>query len=298
SGFCYGTFEKRGGTNREFLFNYTVPQPTFFFRRRLLESHGFLDVSYSLIYDYDLFMRFARTGKVKKLERTQALCRLAESEGPWRWNAMLGELYRHNRRRWPSLWSRAFRPCLRDFVRSFLARKFRLPMSRLKRWLMKGFLSLLAGTRGFNPERWQLGHFPVAGRPSRLQVPPPPFLTAPVALTAVPAARSGQGAPSRRAHSTLRFNSLVCAPHLPAHPGRSSAEERDFHMLRRLMEISSVQFFAHHPAPAPPAGGRLGPVDVLYTPATMTLLRPDLGALAKRRPPRRTPPPTPPRRPP
>src|SRR5262249_7377594 len=188
----------------------------------------------------------------------------------------------------PSLWSRAFRPCLRDFVRSFMARKFRLPMSRLKRWLMNGFLSLLAGARGFQPGRWATGAFPGGGRPAPAPVPPAPLQTAPRPLTAMPASGAGKGAPSRRAHSNLRFNSLVCAPHLPAHPGRSSAEERDFQVLRRLMEMSTVQFFAHHPAPAPPAGGRLGPVDVLYTPATMTLLRPDLVSLANRRPRLRT----------
>ena len=32
--------------------------------------------------EYDLFVRFARSGKVKKLERTQALCRVPESEDP------------------------------------------------------------------------------------------------------------------------------------------------------------------------------------------------------------------------
>src|SRR5262249_2777255 len=64
SGFCYGTFEKRIGANHEFAFTYAVPQPTFFFRRRLLESHGFPDPSYPLTYDYELFVRYARSGKI------------------------------------------------------------------------------------------------------------------------------------------------------------------------------------------------------------------------------------------
>lgn len=287
SGFCYGLFEKRTGTSREFPFNYAVPQPTFFFRRRMLESHGFPDPAYPLTCEYDLFVRFARSGKVKKIERTQALCRLPESEDPARWNAVLVELYAHNRRRWPSPWARAFRPRLRDFLRGYLTRKFRAPLSRLKRWAVKTVVALAATTRLFNPERWWAARFPVAERPIRLQVPPPRFKSAPVPLAALQASGGGK-TPSRRARGNLRFNSLVCAPHLPTHPSRNGAEERDFQLLRRLMELSTVQFFAHHPAPPATSGRRLGPVDVLYTPATMTLLRPDLVSLANRWPRLRT----------
>jgi glycosyltransferase involved in cell wall biosynthesis len=287
SGFLYGTFEKRTGTNREFPFNYAVPQPTFFFRRRMLESHGFPDPAYPLTFEYDLFVRFARSGKVKKLERTQALCRVSESEDPARWNAVLAELYQHNRRHWPRPWTREFRLRLRDFFRGYLTRKFREPVSRLKGWAIKAVVALAATTRLFNPERWWASGFPVSERPIRLQVPPPRFKSAPVPLAAMQASAGGK-TPSRRARGNFRYSSLVCAPHLPTHPGKSGAEERGYQLLRRLMELSTVQFFAHHAAPSVTSGRRLGPVDVLYTPATMTLLQPDRVSLADRRPRLRT----------
>ena len=98
SGFCQGTFGPPAQDNPEYPRAYAVPQPTVFFRRRLLDQLGPLDESYHAIADYELFLRYARAGKVKKIERTQALCRLLDVEDSGRWNAMLVELFRHSRR--------------------------------------------------------------------------------------------------------------------------------------------------------------------------------------------------------
>ena len=111
-------------------------------------------------------------------------------------------------------------------------------------------------------------------------------MTAPVPMDRMEAAGTDEdGRPRGRSAS---FASLVCAPHVPAHPGRSSREERAYQFLRHLMGLSTVQLFSHRPAIQQPAGHRAAPADVLYTPITLSLFRPDLVSLLDTRPRLRT----------
>jgi GT2 family glycosyltransferase len=71
---------------------HAVPQPTVFFRRRLLEACGLLDESYHFIFDFELFFRFAARGRIRKLERTQAFYRIhaaAKTSDWWRFEVEL-----------------------------------------------------------------------------------------------------------------------------------------------------------------------------------------------------------------
>jgi hypothetical protein len=42
------------------------------------------------------------------------------------------------------------------------------------------------------------------------------------------------------------YRSLFCAFLWPRHPGRSGGEIRDFHLVRHLLGLSEVEFFALH----------------------------------------------------
>jgi glycosyltransferase involved in cell wall biosynthesis len=99
-------------------------------------------------------------------------------------------------------------------------------------------------------------------------------------------ADSGEG--ERPRGRSASFSSLVCAPHVPAHPGRSCREEREYQFLRHLMALSTVQLFSHRPAVQQPPGHRAAPADALYTPVTLSLFRPDLVSLLDTRPRLRT----------
>ena len=57
----------------------------------------------------------------------------------------------------------------------------------------------------------------------------------------------------------------------PLHPGRSGGEIRDFHLLRHLLTLSRVEFFALHGFHADGRADALRPrVDALHTPDTVT----------------------------
>ena len=285
SGFWLGTFGPPPEDGLEYLHTCAVPQPTVFFRRRLLERLGPLDESYQVIADYELFLRYARAGKVKKLERTQALCRMLLVEDRGRWNAMLIELFRHSRRSWPPFWRKGFYRRLRSFIHSYARRKLG-GLSRLSRWTRAALVGLAAATRLVNPERWRAANFAVPACAARLQVPPPRFMSAPVPMDRMEAAGVGEGGQPRGRSAS--FSSLVCAPHVPAHPGRSGREEREYQFLRHLMGLSTVQLFSHRPAVQQPPGHRAALADVLYTPITLSLFRPDLVSLLDTRPRLRT----------
>ena len=287
SGFCYGSYGPPHPKDREYPHAYAVPQPTIFFRRRLLERLGPLDESYRAAPDYDLFLRYARAGKVKKIERTQALCRLLEVEDAGRWNDQLVELYRLNRAGWPAPWSRGYFRRLRGFLRGYTERKL-WGIGRLSRWLWMGLAGLAAVTRLANPERWRAAEFRVPAGAARLQVPPPRFMTAPVPMDRIEGAHAGTGEGTRPRGRSASFSSLVCAPYVPAHPGRSCREEREYQFLHHLMGLSTVQLFSHRPAVQQPAGHRAALSDALYTPVTLSLFRPDLVSLLDTRPRLRT----------
>jgi glycosyltransferase involved in cell wall biosynthesis len=77
------------------------------------------------------------------------------------------------------------------------------------------------------------------------------------------------------------YRSLFCGFYLPRHPGYSGGEIRDYHLLRHLLQISRVEFFAFH-GEAPRDHERpdvLGPLlDGRYTPETLSAAEVDHAA--------------------
>jgi glycosyltransferase involved in cell wall biosynthesis len=73
-----------------------------------------------------------------------------------------------------------------------------------------------------------------------------------------------------------RYRSLFCSYIWPRHPGHSGGEIRDFHLLRRLLSISKVEFLVSHPSPPDERDNPLESyLEALHTPETIRM-RPDL----------------------
>lgn len=103
---------------------HSLPQPTVFFRRRLLDAHGWLDESLHFVFDFELFWRFVERGaRVRKLERTLACYRLHPGAKSSAWRPFAVELYRLSRPRWPAFGTRAFRETLGSFLSAYLRRR-------------------------------------------------------------------------------------------------------------------------------------------------------------------------------
>ena len=132
---------------------HAVPQPTVFFRRRLLERCGVLDESYHFIFDFELFARFVAKG-----------ARIRSSTGPWRstgstrrprasgCDQFLVELYRFSRPRWPAFGTSAWRDVLRSFLGHYLAQRFGSHRG-WRFWATAIVAGASAVTRIGNPER-------------------------------------------------------------------------------------------------------------------------------------------------
>jgi glycosyltransferase involved in cell wall biosynthesis len=135
---------------------HAVPQPTVFFRRRLLAQCGALDESYHFIFDFELFWRFARVARAQKIERTQAFYRIHEASKTSSWDRFLVELYRFSRPRWPACHTPAFREYLGSYVRAFMGRRMGRGPHRARYWAVSVLVALSAFTGVGNPEAWAL----------------------------------------------------------------------------------------------------------------------------------------------
>jgi len=245
---------------------HAVPQPTVFFRRRLLEACGPLDETYQYIFDFELFWRFAqRARKIKKIERTQAFYRIHAASKTSDWNRFVVELYRFSRPYWPRSYTPQFRATFRGFVGSYMRRRFGNRPRDAWFWGAALLVGASALTRVGRPEAFPLW-LPVP-RSARRRTPQTPHVP-PVAMPA----------PNHHVdQSHARYQSLFCSYQLPRYPGYSGGEIRDFHLLRHLLSMSSVEFFTCTPTPS---DGRKDPLvpylKRLYTPDTIRTTRPEL----------------------
>jgi hypothetical protein len=190
------------------------PQPTVFFRRRLLERCGNLDESLRFVYDWDLLARFAKCAKVKKIERIQAF-QVAPVDSRNRHNARLIERYRVQRSTWPSVFSPEYPRVLRAFLKGYLRRKFSGRPPRWLYWSAAAFAALAATTRLANPERWWK---------YRLHIQAGPLWPAPQ--------QKGK-----------RFASIFLGPSLPRANAETPEEVREWQIVRGLSMNSSIEYF-------------------------------------------------------
>ena len=233
TGLYYGEMPSRESTPRYWSYVHAVPQPTVFFRRRLLDSCGPLDERYHFIFDFELFFRFSERARIKKLERTQAFYRIHRAAKSSDWRKFLIELYRFSRPSWPGLLDRDFYPYWRDFLGSYARRHFGGKPRTRGQWAILASAAISSLTR--------------AGNPEALMAPSPPAPLGPSA------SRGHAFMPKRQSYAIdrhPRYRSFFCSLTFPKHPGHSGGEIRDFHLLRELLRISTVEFFSVHTLPS------------------------------------------------
>jgi glycosyltransferase involved in cell wall biosynthesis len=266
TGLYYGEMAPFERIPAYWTYKYAIPQPTVFFRRRLLETCGPLNESYKFIFDFELFYRFARAAKVKKIERTQAFYRIhTKSKTSAGWDNFLVELYRFSRSLWPRRRAPEFKQMLRDFVDDYMYRRF-AGRQTLGRRIRAKCVALSVWTGWGNPEAAALRR---ARRVARV-----------VGTTPAP----GGASPIDR--GSVPYRSYFCSFHWPTHPGLSGGEIRDFHLLRRLLSMSRVTFYSLNAVVGDGRSDPLGPhMEAVHTPATIWAARPRLIAFgALRRP--------------
>ena len=236
TGLYYGEIQPRTRIPAYWSYVHAVPQPTVFFRRRLLESCGRLDERYRFIFDFDLFYRFTANSKIRKLERTHAFYRIRRSAKTSDWSNFLVELYDFSRPRWPGRRTKSFYLYLKDFLRSFARRHFGGRPRDLSQWTILAVAGFSAATKTGNPERLVARRLQSIARNQR--------------TAASPSSTTIQAYEYAIQDRTVRYRSFFCSLVMPRHPGYFGGEIRDFHLLRHLLKISTVEFFSVNPLPA------------------------------------------------
>jgi len=233
-----------------YYWNYvhSIPQPTVFFRRSLLERCGYLDESYHFIFDFELFWRFSQHAKVKKLERAMAFYRIHSDAKTGNWREFLVELYRFSRPKWPRWTKQEFRRIWGEFLIYYIRGAVGNRPRDFWFWLATLVTGLSVWLRIGNPERVQLKLPPVRGAScNEPDVAPPPDLPTPPPVN-IP---DPDYAVDR---SDVKYTSLFCSFLWPKHPGFSGGEIRDFHLVRHLLSISRLHFIASSVVPGDDRG--------------------------------------------
>ncbi len=271
TGLYYGEMQQLQRVPAYWTYVHSVPQPTVFFRRRLLETCGYLNESFHNIFDFELFFRFMWKAKTRKIERVQAFYRIHAASKTSDWNKFLIELYRFSRPWWPKLREPQFRNTLRQFVGSYMARRFPGRARDFRFWTASGIVALSAIARVGNPEAMRLSFMD----------PPAPTASPAPAVQKVPEhieIKAHAGGTHFRAidRAVQRFKSVFCSFIYPRHPGLFGGEIRDFHILRGLLSVSRVEFVAlYSPAQDGRADYLLPYLDALHTYDSITKLHPD-----------------------
>lgn len=279
--FYYGEIQERSRVPAYWSYIHSIPQPTVFFRRRLLERHGPLDESYKYIFDFELFFRFSSTAKVRKIEKTLAFYRIHDAAKTAAWENFCVELYRFSRPRWPAPLTREFRSVLRSFTEHFMRRVWGDRKQGLAFKATRLIVALMAATATVNPETIAKFAGNRLARRRRRAMPPPRETRRTIDRSVRPRKIDRPG---------IRFKALFSSFFLPRSPGISGGEIRDFHVLQELNRFCELTFVAIYP---PTSDSRHDPLfealSEVHDPETMMqgfpdLIRPyELHKLQKRR---------------
>ena len=278
TGLYYGEIQPKERIPAYWRYIHALPQPTVFFRRSLLDSCGNLDEKYQFIFDFELFFRFVGTAKIKKIERTMAFYRIHSAAKTSKWSNFEVELYRFSRKLWPRLRDSEFWFVRRDFVANFMRRNFNWLPRGFRFWSIAAIVGLFAATRIGNPEKLKRYLSPPPP-PQNPVLPPRSLITQPSIDQSVLLAGSSF-APASQAHNitinrkSQRYHTVFCSYTWPRYPGYSGGEIRDFQLVRHLLKMSTVEFFALYDYLPDRRDDLLLPfVDKLHTP---NAARPDL----------------------
>lgn len=152
TGLYYGEVQPADRVHRYWEYVHALPQPTVFFRRRLLDACGPLDESYQYIFDFELFARMTRRAKVRKIEMTLGFYRLHAGGKSADWRRFLVELYRFSRPRWPKAFSSAFVDTWVSFIKETTRRRTGRSVRDPRAWPAAALLAASSLARNLNPE--------------------------------------------------------------------------------------------------------------------------------------------------
>lgn len=242
TGLYYGNFQPYEVIPQYWTYVHGVPQPTVFFRKSLLDKVGKLDETYNFIFDFELFYRFSKVAKIRKLERVQAFYRIHSGSKTSSWSAFLVELYDFSRPKWPPLRSPGFWSIFKSFLKYYMKSYYQHYRRRDPRfWVVATIVSLSVFFGIGNPEYLKSW---ISSRKRNVKK----SASLPQAqLNTIKAAVENISLPQLEYainQKTCRHRAFFCSFFLPFHPGYSGGEIRDFHILRHLLSLSQVDFFA------------------------------------------------------
>lgn len=242
TGLYYGRFQPYEVIPQYWTYVHEVPQPTVFFRNSLLDKVGKLDEKYSFIFDFELFYRFSKVAKIRKLERIQAFYRIHSDSKTSVWSAFLVELYSFSRPKWPSLVTPKFWPTFKSFLKYYMKSYYPNRRRRDSRFLITAVIvSFSVFFKIGNPEYLKSWIFRKKCS-SKEQ-----FLASQTQSNDIKVAVENISLPQVEypiSQQNCRYRAFFCSFFLPLHPGYSGGEIRDFHILRHLLSLCRVDFFA------------------------------------------------------
>ena len=258
TGLYYGRIQPREMVPAYWKYIHAVPQPTVFFRRRLLDKCGMLDESFHFIFDFELFWRFMDKARIRKIEKTLAFYRIHSEAKTASWKNFEIELYHFSRPKWPRVGTAEFMHSLRDFTQHFMQRKYPwIPVRGFRFYCVAVCVALSVTSLLGNPERLPI--FPPRSRrntvspaPSRDYGKEETFPNWPSTVVFQQGLQTEPQGPPPLRSGAPRYHSFFCSYGFPRHPGHSGGEIRDFNILRHLLGISTLEFFALYPDGADP----------------------------------------------
>ena len=225
----YGRLEPLSKVPYYWTYVHSIPQPTVYFRRTLLQRVGDLNPSYQFIFDFEYFWRLRQISEFQKIEKTLAFYRIHTNSKTSHWYRFLVELYRFSRPLWPDVRTKEFKDILDQFVKYF----FNSHVGGYKRryYPLKLMLKSVVITNLINPVNIIVRNEKKHGEK-----------TAQSLLPRTPV--RGEIVDYQVDTRNRKYDIGYCGFFYPYHPGQSGGEIRDFHILRKLCSIAEVDFFA------------------------------------------------------
>jgi glycosyltransferase involved in cell wall biosynthesis len=225
----YGRLEPLSKVPYYWNYVHSIPQPTVYFRRSLMQRVGDLNPSYQFIFDFEYFWRLRQISEFQKIEKTLAFYRIHTNSKTSHWDRFLVELYRFSRPLWPDVRTKEFKDVLDQFVNYF----FNSYAGGYRHWdyPLKLMLQTAVITSLINPEK-------IVARNAKKH-----------ASKAVQSLLPGTSVRNEIIDYQVdtgnrKYDINYCGFLYPYHPGQSGGEIRDFHILRKLCSIAEVDFFA------------------------------------------------------
>jgi glycosyltransferase involved in cell wall biosynthesis len=255
TGLYYGKLEPLQNVPYYWRYIHSIPQPTVYFRRELLDKVGSLNLKYKFIFDFEYFWRMRKIAEFTKIERTLAFYRIHSSSKTSSWENFATELYDFSRQQWPSANLSAYREINKEYVNGLFGRK--LGGYRRRFLPLKLLINAIIRLRIANPEKIFKVRKNIKAKLVETITPPFEILD-----------RQDLG---YSVNITKRKYQLVyCGFFFPRHPGKSGGEIRDFHIIRKLAELGEIDYFALANTDSNIGAEHLSPyIKTIHDPATL-----------------------------